>query len=204
MKPSRPTASWSRVSRCAWSVDAQERDRDGRLLAYVYVADRMVNAELVRRGSAEVMTVQPNVRHRDLFVTLEQEARDNRRGVWADPAEATTPTAVEPTVRQVAEGRRGVPPRKCLGVSGAAADQGAADLLHGRRSMRLPRTGRRALRHNEGRAMLRHRRGRAAGRLRRLAAVGLTLVSPPSCTCSPRPASFARLERARRPTASRR
>jgi micrococcal nuclease len=91
-------------------LDTQERDRDGRLLAYVYVADRMVNAELVRRGSAAVMTVQPNVRHRDLFVTLEQEARDNHRGVWADPAEATTPTTVEPALRQVAEGRRGVAP----------------------------------------------------------------------------------------------
>jgi len=89
-------------------LDTQERDRDGRLLAYVYVDDQMVNAELVRRGSAGVMTVQPNVRHRDLFVTLEQEARDNRRGVWADPAEATTPTTVEPAPRQVAEGRRGV------------------------------------------------------------------------------------------------
>ena len=91
-------------------LDTQERDREGRLLAYVYVADRMVNAELVRRGSAAVMTVQPNVRHRDLFVALEQEARDNRRGVWADPAEATTPTTVEPALRQVAEGRRGVAP----------------------------------------------------------------------------------------------
>jgi micrococcal nuclease len=75
-------------------LDAQERDREGRLLAYVYVADKMVNAELVRRGSAEIMTVQPNVRHRDLFVTLEQEARDERRGLWADPSEPTTPTSV--------------------------------------------------------------------------------------------------------------
>jgi len=91
-------------------LDTQERDRDGRLLAYVYVADRMVNAELVRRGSAEVMTVQPNVRYRDLFVTLEQEARDSRRGVWADPAAATTPTSAEPAPRQLVEGRRGVPP----------------------------------------------------------------------------------------------
>ena len=91
-------------------LDSQERDRDGRLLAYVYVADRMVNAELVRRGSAEVMTVQPNVRYRDLLVTLEQEARDNRRGVWADPSEATTPTTVEPVSRPLAEGRRGVAP----------------------------------------------------------------------------------------------
>jgi micrococcal nuclease len=75
-------------------LDAQERDRDGRLLAYVFVADRMVNAELVRRGSAEVMTIQPNVRYRDLFVTLEQEARDDRRGLWANQSEPTTPTSV--------------------------------------------------------------------------------------------------------------
>ena len=91
-------------------LDSLERDRDGRLLAYVYVAERMVNAELVRRGSAEVMTVQPNVRHRDLFVSLEQEARDNRRGLWADPSEPTTPTTVEPASRKTAEARRGVAP----------------------------------------------------------------------------------------------
>ena len=75
-------------------LDAQERDREGRLLAYVFVADRMVNAELVRRGSAETMTIQPNVRYRDLFVTLEQEARDDRRGLWANQSEPTTPTSV--------------------------------------------------------------------------------------------------------------
>jgi len=91
-------------------LDAQERDRDGRLLAYVYVVDRMVNAELVRRGTAEVMTIQPNVRHRELFVTLEQEARDQRRGLWADPSEPTTPTSVEPPARLSAERLRGVPP----------------------------------------------------------------------------------------------
>ena len=96
-------------------LDTLERDRDGRLLAYVYVADKMVNAELVRRGSAEVMTIVPNVRHRDLLVTLEQEARDNRRGLWADPSEPTTPTTVEPAPRQVTEARRGVPPEGALG-----------------------------------------------------------------------------------------
>ena len=91
-------------------LDMQERDRDGRLLAYVYVADKMVNAELVRRGSAEVMTVQPNVRHRELFVTAEQEARDQRRGLWADPSEPTTPSSVEHAARQGSEGRPGVAP----------------------------------------------------------------------------------------------
>jgi micrococcal nuclease len=91
-------------------LDTQERDRDGRLLAYVYVLDRMVNAELVRRGSAEVMTIQPNVRHRELFVSLEQEARDNRRGVWADASEPTTPTTVDSAPRWTVETRRGVAP----------------------------------------------------------------------------------------------
>src|SRR5437899_251583 len=38
-------------------LDVQERDRYGPLLAYVYVGDQMVNAELVRRGYAQVMTV---------------------------------------------------------------------------------------------------------------------------------------------------
>jgi len=90
-------------------LDAQERDREGRLLAYVYVADKMVNAELVRRGSAEIMTVQPNVRHRDLFVTLEQEARDEKRGLWADPSEPTTPTSVALAGPTTGE-RPGVPP----------------------------------------------------------------------------------------------
>jgi micrococcal nuclease len=67
-------------------LDAQSRDRHGRLLAYVWVADTMVNAELVRRGFAQVMTVPPNVRHQSLFVKLQRDAREAGRGLWAEPA----------------------------------------------------------------------------------------------------------------------
>jgi micrococcal nuclease len=70
-------------------LDAQSRDRHGRLLAYVWVDDTMVNAELVRRGFAQVMTVPPNVRHQPLFLELQREARAAGRGLWRDP----TPTA---------------------------------------------------------------------------------------------------------------
>ena len=66
-------------------TDVQTRDRFGRLLAYVWVGDTMVNAELVRRGYAQVMTVPPNVRHQRLFVTLQREARDAGRGLWSPP-----------------------------------------------------------------------------------------------------------------------
>jgi micrococcal nuclease len=63
-------------------LDVQVRDRYGRLLAYVWVGDVMVNAEMVRRGYAQVMTVPPNVRYRDLFRALQREAREARRGLW--------------------------------------------------------------------------------------------------------------------------
>src|SRR5512132_2873827 len=56
-------------------LDVQSRDRYGRLLAYVWVGDVMVNAELVRQGYAQVMTVPPNVRYGDLFLRLQREAR---------------------------------------------------------------------------------------------------------------------------------
>jgi micrococcal nuclease len=65
-------------------LDVQSRDRYGRLLAYVWVDQTMVNAELVRRGFAQVMTVPPNVRHQSLFLKLQREAREAGRGLWRD------------------------------------------------------------------------------------------------------------------------
>ena len=69
-------------------LDVRARDQYGRLLAYVWVGDLMVNAELVRLGYAQVMTVPPNVRHQALFVKLQREARAAGRGLWA----ASSPT----------------------------------------------------------------------------------------------------------------
>jgi micrococcal nuclease len=63
-------------------LDVRMRDRYGRLLAYVWVGDTMINAELVRQGFAQVMTVPPNVRYQDLFVKLQREAREANRGLW--------------------------------------------------------------------------------------------------------------------------
>jgi micrococcal nuclease len=63
-------------------LDVQERDRRGRLLAYVWVGDTMINAELVRLGYAQVMTIPPNVRRQALFVKLQRDAREAGRGLW--------------------------------------------------------------------------------------------------------------------------
>lgn len=68
--------------------DAEKRDRYGRLLAYVYLEDgTFVNAELVKHGYALIMTIPPNVRHTNLFLKLQKEARENKRGFWSDEYE---------------------------------------------------------------------------------------------------------------------
>jgi micrococcal nuclease len=63
-------------------LDVQSRDRYGRLLAYVWAGDAMINAELLRLGHAQVMTVPPNVRHQSLFLELQRAARQAGRGLW--------------------------------------------------------------------------------------------------------------------------
>ncbi len=63
--------------------DVDSLDRYGRTLSYVYLEDgTFVNADLVKNGYAMVMTLPPNVRYADVFVKLQREARENRRGLW--------------------------------------------------------------------------------------------------------------------------
>jgi micrococcal nuclease len=67
-------------------LDLGRRDSWGRLLAYVWVKRArkqiMVNAEMVRRGYAQVMTIPPNVRYQERFLKLQREAREARHGLW--------------------------------------------------------------------------------------------------------------------------
>ena len=66
-------------------LDAEPRDRYGRLLAYVYRArdGLFVNAALVRRGYAVPLTIPPNVEHADELRRLAAKARENGRGLWS-------------------------------------------------------------------------------------------------------------------------
>ena len=67
-------------------LDLGLRDHYGRLLAYVWVQRArkpvMANAEMVRLGFAQVMTIPPNVKYQDLFLKLQREAREAGRGLW--------------------------------------------------------------------------------------------------------------------------
>ena len=60
----------------------EQRDVYGRLLAYVYLGDRFVNAELVRRGLARTLTIPPNDRFAERLKGLEIAAARAGRGLW--------------------------------------------------------------------------------------------------------------------------
>jgi len=67
-------------------TDVQEKDKYGRTLAYVWVDTIFVNAELVKQGYAQVSTYPPNVKYQELFLELQTEARDAKRGLWSEEA----------------------------------------------------------------------------------------------------------------------
>jgi len=66
--------------------DISETDRYGRLLRYVYIDNMFVNDYLVRNGYANASSYPPDIKHQDQFKEAEKEARDNKRGLWADDA----------------------------------------------------------------------------------------------------------------------
>lgn len=62
--------------------DRELRDVYGRLLAYVYVGDRFVNAALVRDGYARTLEIPPNTARAELLRGFEQRADERSAGLW--------------------------------------------------------------------------------------------------------------------------
>lgn len=63
--------------------DAERRDVYGRLLAYVHLGRRFVNAELVRRGLARTLEIAPNTSFAGRFKRLQIAAARAGRGLWS-------------------------------------------------------------------------------------------------------------------------
>jgi micrococcal nuclease len=76
-------------------LDVQERDRYGRLLAYVYLDGVMLNKTLLSEGHAKLATYPPNVRYVDEFAELQAEARAKGAGIWAYETFAAEPAEIE-------------------------------------------------------------------------------------------------------------
>ncbi len=73
--------------------DVQKRDKYKRLLAYVYIGEKMVNIEMVKEGFAMIYTYPPNLKYSQRFLDAQTEARDNKRGLWVDLEENKIPAS---------------------------------------------------------------------------------------------------------------
>ena len=62
--------------------DVAARDRYGRVLAYVWSGNRLVNEVMVREGWALLYTVPPNVRYVRRLERAQREARRAGAGLW--------------------------------------------------------------------------------------------------------------------------
>lgn len=80
-------------------LDVDKRDRYGRLLAYVWVGDTLVNEALVRSGHAATYTFPPNVRYVERFVAAARSARAAADA--ADEVAATRPDLPPGAIRAV-------------------------------------------------------------------------------------------------------
>lgn len=71
--------------------DVGDRDKYQRLLRYIYLQEpnenemekSMINAILLKEGYASTMTIPPNVKYSDVFLKLEQTAKENSVGLWS-------------------------------------------------------------------------------------------------------------------------
>jgi len=103
-------------------TDVRERDRYGRLLAYVWlempasvskaeIRAKQFNAILLIEGYANLMTIPPNVNYVDYFVGFQREAREANTGLWrvpAPPPARTVGESEQPAGRYVGSARSDV------------------------------------------------------------------------------------------------
>lgn len=65
-------------------LDVSERDKYGRLLAYIYVDGKMVNETLLEKGLARVAYVYaPNTRYVDEFREIQSKTQKQAIGIWS-------------------------------------------------------------------------------------------------------------------------
>ena len=87
----------------ALEFDVQERDHYGRLLAYVWINGEMFNKVLLREGYAKVATYPPNVKYVEDFTAIQNQARENKKGLWSDnvfnSGNTDAPSTQTPTVK---------------------------------------------------------------------------------------------------------
>jgi len=96
VKPDHPVEPWGRDAalftknflaggEVVLQFDGPSRDQYGRILAYAWVGERMLNEELIRDGLARARLAYPySAAMKERFQRAEKEAKFARRGIWSD------------------------------------------------------------------------------------------------------------------------
>lgn len=63
--------------------DVSERDRYGRLLAYIWVDGKLFNQMLIEKGLARVAVYQPDIKYLDEFRNIQSKAQKAGIGIWS-------------------------------------------------------------------------------------------------------------------------
>jgi micrococcal nuclease len=70
--------------------DGPERDKYERLLAYLWIGDKIFNQMLLEEGLARVAYVyEPPYRHYDAFIAAQEKAKSEKKGIWSIPEYVT-------------------------------------------------------------------------------------------------------------------
>jgi endonuclease YncB( thermonuclease family) len=64
--------------------DKEKKDSKGRTLAYVFVKNVFVNAELIKLGYAKTNIVPPNDKYKNMFLDYEKKAKQSEKGLWQE------------------------------------------------------------------------------------------------------------------------
>jgi micrococcal nuclease len=69
--------------RISLEYDHEKKDVYFRTLAYVWIENVLVNAELVKQGLARVYSRRPNLRYVNYFCSAQSQARKAKIGIWS-------------------------------------------------------------------------------------------------------------------------
>jgi micrococcal nuclease len=69
--------------------DKEKKDSEGRLLAYVFVKNVFVNAELIKLGYAKTNIVLPNDKYKNMLLDYEKKAKQSEKGLWQETKKDT-------------------------------------------------------------------------------------------------------------------
>ena len=80
----RQNKSLVQMKKVRLEFDGERKDPQGNLLAYVYVKNLLVNAELVRTGCARVARQSAHLRYENLLLKSERDASARYAGLWQE------------------------------------------------------------------------------------------------------------------------